>query len=285
VAAVRVWTERRPTSPFDQCSECGYLMALAYGGFSRFPHEAYSDAERDALTGAELNRDTWRAAGNPMFPLIDEAARTRYGVRLRRIPDGSLAGLRKKLETPGIALSMAGTYAHLRPEHDQRLRRWQPSFGGGHMVCVIPQEDGRLLWLDPLALRDFGGDLTDVETALAFAYIPSDAHEAAINEFGTTIREMPMIRFKAEGWTTKPAGAQLFDGIDGPKAHRIGGGVEVTTIGESMDAEADWRYVLATRDEQDRWYAVRRDDLEPLVPGGDKAFSDAIFDHLLRRQA
>jgi len=283
MAAVRVWTERRPVGSFDQCSECGYLMAMVYGGFPRFRHDAYFDAERDALTGTELNRDIWRAAGNPMFPLIDAAATTRYGVRLRRIPDGSRSGLKKKLETPGVALSMAGSYAHLRPEHDQHLRRWQPGFGGGHMVCVVPQEDGRLLWLDPLAERDFGGDLTDIETALAFAYIPSDAHEAAIEEFGPTVREMPMIRFKAEGWKTVPAGLQLFDGIDGPKAGRIGGNVEVTTIGESTDG--DWRYVLATRDEQDRWYAVRRTELEPLVPGGDDAFSQAIFDHLLKREA
>jgi hypothetical protein len=283
VAAVRVWTERRPVGSWDQCSECGYLMAMVYGGFDRFAHGAYSDTERDALTAAERDRAIWRAAGNPMFPLIDEAARTRYGVRLRRIPDGTRTGLKAKLQTPGIALSMAGNYAHLGPEHDQRLRRWQPGFAGGHMICVVPQEDGRLLWLDPLAERDFGGDLTDVETALAFAYIPSDAHEATIHEFGQAVREMPMIRFKAEGWKTTPAGAQLFDGIDGPKAHRMDGDVAVTTIGESMDG--DWRYVLATRDGQDRWYAVRRTDLDPLVPGGDAAFSQAIFDHLLKRKA
>jgi len=95
-------------------------------------------------------------------------------------------------------------------------------------------------------------------------------------------REMPMLKYKAEAWRTVPGGTPLFDGIDGPKVARLGGGVGVTTIGESRDEK--WRYVLATVNGVDKWFAARRDDLDPMVQGGNPAFNAAIRAHLVSRE-
>jgi hypothetical protein len=175
---VKVWSEREP-GRWDECTEAAYLMTLLFGGFTRFPLGAYTDAERDALEMAAEGPVVTDTGSS--FPIIDKGALKRYGVRLRQIPDGSSLGLRAKLSQAGRALAMAGTYGHLVAGHS--LRRWQPTFTGGHAVCAVPLGGGRVLWLDPLAPDDHPGDLTDVATAMAFAFIPNDAREALAGEF------------------------------------------------------------------------------------------------------
>ena len=179
---ITVWSERRPRPPWTQCSECGYLMGLVYAGFHAFPHGANSDAERDAFTATEIDRDATRAAGRPMFPLLNVASATRYGVGLRPIalPRASAAQLREKLSTTGTLVVLPGSYARFPAGH--RLRRWQRSYIGGHMVDAIAMGGGRIHWLDPLAPMGYAGEPATVDDAMRFAWTPSDAHFAIPGE-------------------------------------------------------------------------------------------------------
>lgn len=193
--AVEVWTERR-TGAWDQCSECSYLMGLLHGGFTKFRLGAYTAAERDSFTMAEIGREESRAANKPMFPLMDDASQRRYGLRLRAVKGSAPGGratwseLRARLSIPGNCVVLPGWYRALPQGHT--LRRWQPNYLGGHMVAAIVRADRKILWLDPLAPNKYAGDVTDISTAMAFAWNPSDAHEVMGNELiGTPDTAVP----------------------------------------------------------------------------------------------
>lgn len=177
-----VWSERRTKPPWTQCSECGYLMGLRFAGFTAFPHGANSDAERDAFTATEIDRAAHRAAGDPMFPLLNDAAMRRYGVRLRPIalPRANASQLRAMLLTQGIIVVLPGSYAKFPAGH--RLRRWQRSYVLGHIVAAVALGGGRLHWLDPLAPMGYAGEPASVDEAMLFAWTPSDAHFAGVRE-------------------------------------------------------------------------------------------------------
>jgi hypothetical protein len=231
-------------------------MTLLYGGFSAFPLGAYTIEEREALDSAGGPDPV---AGGSTFPIIDRGSFARYGLKLRRIADGSRAGLEKALSTPGRALAMAGSYKSLPINHP--LRKWQPSFEGGHAVCVIPLGAGRIRWLDPLAPMGYGGDETNVVTALTFAWIPSDAREALAGEF-TTVEDQrvnivkDIVRFEApRHWKAKKTA--IINGYDGTsKTAKVsreiatGSGAEATALveinGDNIPLQKDgspYRYV------------------------------------------
>lgn len=192
----RVWTERRQPPPWDQCTECAYLMALLYGGFRKFPLGAYTPEERDALDDATPPDPP---SGGSTFALIDAGASKRYGVTLDRITDGSRAILRRTLMRKNMALAIAGSLGGLPAGH--RLRRWQPAFTGGHAICVITKGDGKVTWLDPLAPADFEGDTTTVDNVLSFAWLPSDAR--VIPELGLAGRRIRNALVEAQGDVAK----------------------------------------------------------------------------------
>jgi hypothetical protein len=195
---VKVWSEfpGRPGFGVDQCSECGYLMGLLHGGFAKFPLGAYTTVERDALTVAEVDRAASRAAGKPMFPLIDAAALKRYGRRLRTVT-GSLtratdAQLRTALSTRGNAVVLPGSYLGLPYSHPLRARARQANgsdYTGGHMVTVV-NEDGTPDWLDPLRPNGEAAYPCTVEDAMAFAWSNSDAHVVRAGEFAALEDDM-----------------------------------------------------------------------------------------------
>lgn len=166
----RVWTERRTPPPWDQCTECAYLMTLLYGGFRRFPLGAYTPEERNALDDATPPDPP---SGGSTFTLLDAGAAKRYGVTLDRVTDGARSILARTLRRPNMGLAIAGSLGHLPAGH--RLRRWQPSFTGGHAIAVQTLGEGKVLWLDPLAPDGFEGDTTTVDNVLTFAWYPSDA--------------------------------------------------------------------------------------------------------------
>ena len=178
---VVVWSEVRTPPPYTQCSECGYLMGLLYAGFG--VPQPYSQIERDAFTDTEVDRGYARAHNQPAFPLIDAASLKRYGVRLRAISNtrASQTQLKAALSAPNRGVVLPGSYAGLPKGHF--LRRHQPNYIGGHMVFVVNEGGTKLRWLDPLAPTGYAGDVTDVATALKFAWIPTDAHEVFPDEF------------------------------------------------------------------------------------------------------
>ena len=46
---------------------------------------------------------------------------------------------------------------------DSRLRRWQPSYAGGHAICAVKLPDGRAWWDDPLAPSTYIGEFVSVD--------------------------------------------------------------------------------------------------------------------------
>lgn len=168
--SISVWSERLPTPGWDQCTESAYLMALLYGGFRDFPLGAYSNEERNALDNATPPDP---ATGGSTFDLLDKGAAKRYGVTLHRIPAGDKAGLRAQLSIPHQALAIAGSLGHFPAGH--RLRRWQPSYTGGHAICLVTLPDDMLLWLDPLAPMRTEPDRVPIGAGMTFAWYPSDA--------------------------------------------------------------------------------------------------------------
>lgn len=192
----RVWSERRESPPWDQCTECAYLMTLLYGGFRSFPLGAYTDAERDALDDATPPDPP---SGGSTFALIDAGASKRYGLTLDRITDGSRAILRRTLMRPNMGLAIAGSLGGLPQGH--RLRRWQPRFTGGHAIAIQTRGDGKVLWLDPLAPPTHQGDETTVDNVLAFAWLPSDAR--VIPKLGLAGMRFRNALIEAQGDVTK----------------------------------------------------------------------------------
>lgn len=184
----RVWSERESPPPWTKCSESSWLAALVWAGYGGFPRGAYTGAERDAFTELEdavaagitapngrrySSRASWRSAGQPMFPLLRGASLKRYGVSMAQLPDLSLSGHRAVLSGGTNALILPGSLGRL-PVGD-RLRRWQPSYTGGHMITVIALGGGRVWWLDPLAPDGYAGEEASVDEALAFAW-RTDTH-------------------------------------------------------------------------------------------------------------
>lgn len=187
-----MWTERRQPPPWDQCTECAYLVTLLYGGFRKFPLGAYTPEERDALDDATPPDPP---SGGSTFDLIDAGAIKRYGVTLDRITGGSRAVLRRTLMRANMGLAIAGSLGHLPAGH--RLRRWQPSFTSGHAIGVQTLGDGKVKWLDPLAPDGFEGDTTTVDNVLTFAWYPSDAR--VIPQLGLAGRRIRNALIAAQG--------------------------------------------------------------------------------------
>lgn len=170
---MKVWTERQ-VGAWEKCTECSYLMTMHYGGHTNFPLGVYTDEERDAF---DATFGTPNDIGST-FDACDQGAMVRYGVALRTVPRSSLSD---RLQMPGRALAIAGSYSRLPKGH--YLRRWQPAFIGGHATTVEVHDNG-ILWLDPLAVKDHPGDKVDAATVLAFAsgWSGWNPREALFNE-------------------------------------------------------------------------------------------------------
>lgn len=141
-------------------------MLLVNAGKLDYPLGIYTNAERNALEAADDRADHTGATFND----TDVAVKRRYGITVRKIADGTLAGLRAELTKPGQALAIAGSNARL----STFLRRWDPAFSGAHAVCVVVKATG-LTWLDPLAPDRYPGDPVTVDEVLRWAFMPSDA--------------------------------------------------------------------------------------------------------------
>lgn len=103
-------------------------------------------------------------------------------------------------------------------------------------------------------------------------------NQAAVPQLGD-----PMLKYKAEGWKVKATGAGIYDTPNGTRLRTIPGGTSLTTIGETVDGM--WRAVAVGSDTNREVAYVRRLDMDPLVPGGDPAFNDAVWRLLLSRKA
>jgi hypothetical protein len=176
--SIHVWTEREsdPNHPgWHDCTYCSVLMCLVYAGFTKFPKGVYTAAEREAFESSDDRPDETGASLND----TDVAAKRRYGLTLHQLPDRTKATLKAWLNKPGLAFAIEGTNANLATA----LRHWDPTFTGGHCVCVVTRGDGKVLWLDPEAPDGYAGDVVDIDTVIAFAYEPTWVRYTVLNEF------------------------------------------------------------------------------------------------------
>lgn len=149
-----VWSEREPGGWHD-CVYSAVLMAVAGGGYA-FGATLNTDAEREAFERSQTLRAP-EAGGN--FTAADQATTNRYGIQLH--PTSDLAGL---LARPGLAIAVAGSNDRL----PTRLRRWDPTFSGGHAATVVTLAPAGLLWLDPEAPMGYAGEPISAAELLAW---------------------------------------------------------------------------------------------------------------------
>lgn len=156
-----VWSERpEPNAPgLRDCTYSSGLMTLVYGGLTSFPFGIYSVAEREAL---ERSDDQPNETGASLIDLTT-AVKRRYNLNLVAPPEALAVALTKT----GRAYVLQGTPANLPAGHT--LRRHDPSFTGGHAVCVVPIGWGYSLWLDPLAPNKYAGELVTNTTIIKWA--------------------------------------------------------------------------------------------------------------------
>jgi len=95
----------------------------------------------------------------------------------------------------------------------------------------------------------------------------------------------PMLKRKAEGWVTNSATVPYYDSPGGTQLGSFPNGLALTSIGETMDGV--WRLIAisGTGGIDPRWVYMNRQDLTPMVPGGDVAFDTAVQNLLWARKA
>lgn len=142
----------------------GMMAAYAVaGGAAVFP-KGYTGKERNALEASDNQPDN--SPEGASLGDLDVALKARYGMSLNKV-SGSLSNA---LERKGTVLVVQGTYGRL-PD----VLRLSKTFTGGHAVTVIPQGNGKSLWLDPIAPSGSKGKIVDNNTILNFAWGPQFA--------------------------------------------------------------------------------------------------------------
>ena len=153
MARVKVWSER-PEPHANGLRDCTYssgLMGLVFGGFTGFPKGIYTVDEREAL---ERSDDQPDETGASLSDLVT-AVKRRYDVSwsISRI-----VLLAQHHARSDLGFIIQGRNGNL-PAGDN-LRRWDPSFTGGHCVFINPTGDGQHVhWYDPEAPMEWPGEI------------------------------------------------------------------------------------------------------------------------------
>ena len=162
MTTVLVWSERNePNAPgFRDCTYASGLMGLLWAGFTAFPKGLYSVEEREALERSDDQPDETGSS-------IDDlrvAIKRRYGVERATRPVGTLSA---DLDHELVGMALQGKLSNLPAGH--RLRKWQPSFTGGHCVFLYRSLTGIYHWFDPLAPNKSDGDTCTKAEVLQYA--------------------------------------------------------------------------------------------------------------------
>lgn len=149
-------------SRWEDCGPCSVLMLVDATTGHREPVTAdLNEAERLRLAAG------YGPTGGTNIGRLAGAATVRYRIKLPRAVSGASAvwtALR-----PGFGAAIAGTMGNFPAGH--RLRRWQPSFAGGHSVYIAREDATQSVWwVDPLAPRGWysGERVTRQELATFF---------------------------------------------------------------------------------------------------------------------
>ena len=205
-----VWSEVDPAlTSYTDCTYCSLLMVLVASGFMAFPLGIYTHEERRAFRGGDARLN---------FAGGVASAAARYGVTIQSPFPYDQQGLQAALAAPGNAYAVAGRTANFPAGH--LIRRWDPAFAGFHAVCVIPQGNGQVLWLDPLAPMGFAGDtvsVTDVTNVFAAGNYPNDARCLPVTLGGDmTLKGTPLNPIHNRKTTLSAGGAFVRDPTGAP---------------------------------------------------------------------
>jgi hypothetical protein len=181
-----VWSERGEapgTGGLNDCTYCANLMVLVAAGKASFPLGIYTRAERDQLETLNANPDDEGA--NHGF--TDTAIRNRYGITMRKLANGTRDRLRDELSKKGRAYAVAGRC------EDRPSRLQLTGCTGAHDVCLVPQGDGNVLWLDPMEPMRTKGKVATVQEVLDYAFFPSGGNDARFLNIGELASQEEMM--------------------------------------------------------------------------------------------
>lgn len=142
--AVAISEDVDPDHHVDDCVWCsGLRQANANSGGKHPPTLAEAEALEAAAGGpfVEGSNSKELAAGL--------AKRYGLGVTIATTPATIIAAAK-----PGQNLTVSGHLSNLPPNH--RLRRYSPTFTGGHRISVDVEDGPRYWWVDPLAPPNTG---------------------------------------------------------------------------------------------------------------------------------
>lgn len=133
-------TEREGDGTWEDCTWCSGLewYRLTYDKSKPATH-----AEAEALRAAAGKPPT----GGSNTEDLRRGIKARYGVSV--VPEISGFSNLWNALLPGMAAMVQGSMKAFPPTH--RLSKWDPSFDGGHAVCVMRISATELLWCDPEA--------------------------------------------------------------------------------------------------------------------------------------
>jgi hypothetical protein len=134
----------RESGRWIDCAPCSAVMA-AHAAKASVP--ATLSAAHRVRSAAGLPH-----SGGMTAAQVDAGLRLAYGVDLVPV---AKADIPAKIAA-GYAVVAVLTYGSL----PSNLRRWQPSFTGGHSVCLAGTKDGKIGWFDPLAPAGYSGEWT-----------------------------------------------------------------------------------------------------------------------------
>ncbi len=150
------WSERfEPAGgPLRDCAYAAALTALVHGGKLDYPLGIYTVGEREALERSDNQPDETGANLNDVIL----AVKRRYGIDWET---SGVALLDRFKGRSDVGFVITGANGNLVGGHS--LRRWQPTFTGGHAVFIVPEGD-KARWFDPLAPMRYAGDTADWAT-------------------------------------------------------------------------------------------------------------------------
>ena len=131
-------TEREPDGSWEDCLPASAVM------HARAAHDRTIPATHAEAEALRVDAGLPPTGGVTIEQIIPGLQR-RYGWA-----GGRLVGSADLLDAlrPGTSAIVSGRLAHFEGGH--RLRRWQPTFSGGHSVWIARLRDGTLWWDDPL---------------------------------------------------------------------------------------------------------------------------------------
>jgi len=172
-----VWSES-PEPNATGLKDCTYsagLSALVGGGFTKFPLGIYTVAEREALERSDAQPNETGASLDDLIV----AVKKRYGIDWHK---SSIALLAQHHSRNDLLFIIQGKNGNLPAGHS--LRRWDPTYIGGHAVTIQPTGNGTSVrWLDPEAPMKYNGDIVAWTTVMKWIGTSDYSITVRVNDY------------------------------------------------------------------------------------------------------